>query len=231
MNKSARINQKGFVASPPMIIGGIIVLVVIVLLVAGGNFKFSAKLNPTGQKQTATSDTTSSKETVEETSAPTPTPAPESTSTFKTFTSEEMNLSFEYPEDWKINEASDAVTISLMEEGKTNNAAAAISAVSKPLGSAKGFQFASIVDMQRVALKKEFSVQDFTVDNETKVGDNEARILEFQGTISGNSLTGKYLTTADKENIYAITVLADTDKWSKYSGDLQKTLDSFKVLK
>lgn len=222
MNKSTLTNQKGFAASLPIIIGGIIVLVV-VLLVAGGNFKFSAKITPTEKSQTTTSDTTS-----EET--PTPTPSSISTSTFKTFTSGSMNLSFDYPEDWTVKETSDTITIALIEEGTTNNAAAAITAINRPLGSAKGLQFASVVDLQKIALKKEFNTSEFTVDKTTKIGGKEARLLGFEGNISGNPLTGRYLTTIDNNNIYAMTVLADSDKWSKYSGDLQKALDSFKLL-
>lgn len=224
MKESAQINQKGFVASPPMIIGGVVVLVIVVLLVAGGNFKFSAKMTPTGENQAATSETTTEE-------VPTPTPSPVSTSNFKTFTSEDMGFSFDYPEDWTVKETSDTVTIALIEEGTTNNAAAAITAINRPLGNAKDLQFASIVDLQKVAIKKEFNNSDFTVDEETKIGDKEARLLGFEGNISGNSLTGRYLTTVDKNNIYAMTVLADADKWSKYAGDLQKALDSFKLLK
>lgn len=231
MNKSAQINQnqKGF-APPILIIGGIVVVLIIIGIASGGlkgSFKVSVNNQPTPQPTQETTEANSLQET------PTSTPAStsNSNSAFKTFTSEKMNISFEYPESWNVNETSDNITISLMEEGKTNNAAAAITAISKPLGSAKGFQFASIVDMQRVALKKEFNVSEFIVDKETKVGNKEARLLEFEGTISGNPLTGKYLTTADEDNIYAITVLADADKWSKYSADLQKALDNFKLLK
>lgn len=231
VNKSAHFDyaqckQKGFVASPPMIIGGIIALVVVFLLVAGGSFKFSAKMTPTEQNQAATSETTP-----EEAPTPIPTSSPVSASTFKTFTSEDMNISFEYPEEWIVKETSDTVTIALIEEGTTNNAAAAITAINRPLGSAKGLQFASVVDLQKVALKKEFNTSEFTVDEETKIGNKEARLLGFDGNISGNPLTGRYLTTIDENNIYAMTVLADADKWSKYSADLQKALDSFKVLK
>ena len=208
-----------------MIIGGIVILVIVVLLVAGGNLKFSAKVTPTGQDQAATSETT-----VEEV-VPTPTPSSISTSNFKTFTSENMGISFDYPEDWTIKETSDTVTVALIEEGTTNNAAAAITAIKRPLGSAKDLQFASIVDMQKVAIKKEFNNSEFTVDEKTKIGDREARLLGFEGNISGNPLTGRYLTTADENNIYAVTALADADKWSKYRGDLQKALDSFKLLK
>ncbi len=208
-----------------MIIGGIVVLVIVVLLVAGGNFKFSAKVTPTGQNQAATSETA-----VEEV-VPTPTPSPVSTSNFKTFTSENMGISFDYPEDWVVKETSDTITVALIEEGTTNNAAAAITAINRPLGTAKGLEFASIVDLQKVAIKKEFNNSEFTIDEKTRIGDKEARLLGFEGNISGNPLTGRYLTTVDENNIYAMTVLADADKWSKYSGDLRKALDSFKLLK
>lgn len=224
MKKSAPTNQKGFAASPPVIIGGIVIVVIIVLLVAGGKFKFSANITPTEKNQTITSESVTQE-------TPTPTPAPVSTSTFKTFTSESMNLSFEYPEDWTVKETSDTITIALIEEGTTNNAAAAITAIKRSLGSAKGLQFASVVDLQKVALKKEFNTSEFTVDETTKIGDKEARLLGFEGNISGNTLTGRYLTTIDEDNIYAMTVLTDADKWSKYAGDLQKALNSFKILK
>lgn len=222
--------QRGIVAHPLLIIGAVVVVLVIIGVASGG-LKGSFKVTVNNQATPSPAQETTEEKTPEETPTSTPTPVPASSSNFKTFTSEEKNISFEYPEEWNLKDTSNNVTISLMEEGKTNNAAAAISAVAKPLGSAKGFQFASIVDMQRVALKNEFSVSEFTVDKETQVGDKEARLLEFSGTISGNPLTGRYLTTADKDNVYAITVMADSDKWSKYSGDLQKVLDSFKVLK
>lgn len=225
VKKSAPEHQKGFVASPPVIIGGIIALIVIFFL-ATGNFKFSAKMDPTGQEQTPTSATIS-----EEESTPIPTSPPISTSTFKTFTSEDKNISFDYPEDWTVSEDSKNVTIALIEEGTTNNAAAAITAAKQPLGNAKGLQFASVVDLQKVAIKKEFNVSEFTIDEAAKIGSMEARLLGFDGNISGNPLTGRYLTTNDENNIYAMTVLADADKWSKYAGELQKALDSFKPLK
>lgn len=227
MNKTAQDSQKGF-APIVLIIGGIVVVLIIIGIASGGltgSFKVTTNNQPTPKPPEEVTETTNSEV------QPSPTSAPSTSSAFKTFTSDEKNLSFEYPESWNVQDTSDNVTVSLMEEGKTNNAAAAISAISKPLGSAKGFQFASIVDMQRVALKNEFNVSEFAVDKETKVGTKEARLLEFSGTISGNPLTGRYLTTADADNIYAITVMADTDKWSKYSADLQKALDSFKVLK
>lgn len=232
MNKKTAHHNQGFTAPPIVIIGAVIVILVIIGFASGalkGSFKVSVNNQATPSPVEETQE--SAKETVEETPAPTSTPAPASTSTFKTFTSEDMNLSFEYPEDWDVKESSDNVTIALMEEGKTNNAAAAITAVSKPLGSVKGLQFSSIVDLQRTALKKEFNVSEFTVDKETKIGEKAAWILEFNGNISGNALTGKYLTTVDDDNMYAITVLADEDKWSRYSADLQKVLDTFKVLK
>ena len=219
MNKSA-LSQKGFIASPIVLVG-VAVVVLVIIGIASGGLKGSFKITT---NQQAPAGTTSQGE-------PTPTSAPQSNTSFKTYTSTSMNFSFEYPENWKVQEGSSNVTIALMEEGKTNNAAALITAMSGPLGNSKDLQFASIVDMQKVAIKKEFGNSSFTVDKATKVGGLEARLLEFSGSMSGNPLTGKYLTTADKENIYAITVLADTDKWSKYSGDLQKALDSFKILK
>ncbi|RJQ27254.1 hypothetical protein C4577_01740 [Candidatus Parcubacteria bacterium] len=225
-SRSTQCKQRGFVASLPVIVGGVVVLVVVVLLVAGGNFQFSAKMTPTGDNQAATSEVITEKAT-----EPTPIPSPVSIYNFKTFTSEDMNISFDYPEDWTVNENSKNVTIALIEEGTTNNAAVAITAAKQPLGSAKGLQFTSIVDLQKVAIKKEFNISGFTIDETAKIGSMEARLLGFDGNISGNSLTGRYLTTNDENNIYVMTVLADADKWSKYSADLQKTLDSFKLLK
>lgn len=224
VKKSAQTNQKGFVASSPMIIGGVVVLVIIALLVAGGNFKFSAKINPTEEDQTAITETI-----VEET--PTPIPSPVSTSTFKVFTSEDMNISFEYPEEWLVQEGTNNITIVLLEEGSTNNGEAVITAAKGPLAGAKGLQFSSVVDLQKVNIKKEFNITGFTLDEEAKIGDKEAHLLGFDGNISGNPLIGRYLTTIDEDNLYAITVIADKDKWSKHSADLQKTLDSFKLLK
>lgn len=224
MKRSA---QKGF-AHPLLIVGAAVVVLIIIGVASGGlkgSFKITTNNQPAPQPPEEVTETTNSEAELS------PTSAPSTNSAFKTFTSEIIGVSFEYPASWNVNESADTVTISLMEEGKTNNAAAAISAVSRPLGNAKGFQFASIVDMQRVALKDEFKISDFIADKATKVGDKEARLLEFNGTTSGNPLTGKYLTTADKNNIYAITIMADADKWSKYSSDLQKALDSFKVLK
>ncbi|MBI2019044.1 hypothetical protein HYS95_00050 [Candidatus Daviesbacteria bacterium] len=221
VNKSARLNQKGFVASPPIIIGGIIALIVIFFL-ATGSFKFSAKVDQPNQDQAATTETA-----VEET----PTPSPVSTSNFKTFTNEGMNISFEYPEEWLIQEGSNNVTIALLKEGSTKNAEAVITAAKGPLAGAKGLQFASVADLQKVNIKKEFNVTDFTLDEKAEISGREARLLGFDGTISGNPLTGRYLTTIDEDNLYALTVVTDRDKWSKHAADLQKVLDSFRLLK
>lgn len=233
VKKSAQLNQKGsacrqagFIASPPMIIGGIVVLVIVALLVAGGNFKFSAKITPTGENQATTSETTT-----EKIPEPTPTPSPVSTSNFKTFISKDMNMSFEYPEGWLIQEGTNNVTIALLEEGSTKNAEAVITAAKGPLAGAKGLQFASVADLQKVNIKKEFNITEFTLDEEAEISSREARLLGFDGSISGNPLTGRYLTTIDEDNLYALTVVTDKDKWSKHAADLQKTLDSFKLLK
>lgn len=228
MNKISA-QQKGIAA--PILIIGVIVVVLIIIGIASGGLKGSFKVTVDKQSTPPPAEETTTETTPEETPTPQPTSEASNSSTFKTFTSKNFNISFEYPDTWDVKETSDNVTVSLMEEGKTNNAAAAISAVSKPLGSAKGFQFASIVDMQRVPLKKEFNVAEFEIDKATKVGSLEARLLGFSGSIAGNTITGRYLTTADEDNLYAMTVMADSDKWSKYSSDLQKTLDSFKVLK
>lgn len=225
VSKISAPKQEGFVA-PPILVIGAVVVGLIVIGIASGGLKGSFKITNNQSAQQPSEQASS-----QDTPTPTPTPAP-SNSTMKVYSSADLNFSFEYPEGWKIDEKSDSVTIAIFDKGKAgNDAEAAISALSKPLGTSKDLQFSSIVDMQRAAIKQQFKNSDFARDEDMTLNGQKAHLFEYSGTFVGNPVKAFYVTLTDKDNVYAITALADADKWSKYGDDLKKAVDSFKLLK
>lgn len=224
MNK--RPAQKGFIVPPLAIGAAVVVAVIIAVLVASGSLKGSLKItkdkNETQSNQGA--------------SLPTPTPKTKVELSQEPFIDQEQGYSIQYPKGWQADSQGGpqggAIFFS-RDDGATtiSQSPAALFVVVNPLGEFKEAQFSTIVDSNRLSLKKEFSGAVFDVDQTTKVGNYEAHLFSF--TYTGNQgveYQPQITLIRGQEKLYAIWTMAKKANLSKYEDALQESVNSFKIL-
>lgn len=217
--------QKGFLV-PPIAIGAVVVVAVIVaVLVASGSLKGSFNITKSSKEAPTT-----------EANLPTPTPKPKVELTQEPFVDQAQGYSIQYPKDWQSDPQGGpqggAIFFS-RDEGATTvgQSPAALFLVVNPLGEFKEAQFSTIVDSNRLSLKKEFAGAVFDVDKETKVGDYDAHVFSF--TYTGNQgveYQPQITLVRGQEKLYAVWTMAKKATLSQYEDALQTSVNSLKIL-
>lgn len=217
--------QKGFLV-PPIAIGAVVVVAVIVaVLVASGSLKGSFNISKSGKEAPTT-----------EANLPTPTPKPKAELTQEPFVDQTQGYSIQYPKDWQVDPQGGpqggAIFFS-KDDGATtiSQSPAALFLIVNPLGEFKEAQFSTIVDSNRLSLKKEFAGAVFDVDQMTKVGNYEAHLFSF--TYTGNQgveYQPQITLIRGQEKLYAIWTMAKKANLSKYEDALQASVESLKIL-
>lgn len=207
----------------PLVIGGVAVLGIIVFLVASGALKFSGSVRV---------DDKNKSQTESQTSQPTPTPAPKAAVKLSSepFTDSKLKFSISYPEGWKVNSATTNATIYKPSDTKgSEKADALISVFSGAIGEFKDTKLATIADLHKVQLKKQFSNVEFVKEGEIKVGGENAYEMEFTGVMGGENMHGRYMVITSSTNLYAILGGANTGIWNDLKSAIDTSIQTFKI--
>ena len=150
--------QKGVIN--PLVIGGVVVLGIVVFLVASGALKFSGSVKV---------DDKSKSQAESQVSQPSPTEKPKAEVKLnpEPFSDSKLGFSISYPEGWKVNSATTNATIYKPSDTKgSDKADALISVFSAAIGEFKDTKLATIADLHKVKLKKQFSNVEFIKEAE-----------------------------------------------------------------
>lgn len=217
--------QSGFVANP-LLIGGAVVVGIVVLLIASGSLKFSGYIKVDDSKKSQ--DDQSAAQTV----APLPTEEPESVVKLnsESYSNTKYGYSLSYPEGWKVKEETNNVTIFKPSETKgANQADAAVSVVAGDLGDNKEMKLASIADIHKTFLKKQFSDVEIIGEKEIKVGAEDGYELEFTGGINTEKMHGRYIVIKGEKYLYALIGMANTSFWDTEKANIEASIQTFKI--
>lgn len=217
--------QKGFVASPIFIIIGAIVVIAIIL-VATGSLKLSGYVKVDDGKKSQ--DNQSTKESV--TATPTEKPKPAVKLNPELFSDTKYGYSISYPEGWKVKEQTTNVTMYKPSETKgADQADALISVVADNVGDNKDMKLASIADIHKTFLKKQFTSVDIIGEKEIKVGTQDGYELEFTGTIGAEKMHGKYIVMKSKKYLFAIIGMSNAGIWDTEKDNIEASIQTFEL--
>lgn len=208
----------------PLVIGGVVVLGIIVFLVASGALKFSGSIKV---------DDKSKSQTESQVSQPAPKPIEKPKSEVKLnpepFTDSKLGFSISYPEGWKPNSATTNATFYKPSDTKGEGKAdALISVFSAAIGEFKDTKLATIADLHKVQLKKQFSNLEFIKEGEIKIGNQDAYEMEFTGVMGGENMHGRYIVLTSSTNLYAVLGGANAGLWNDLKDTLDASIQTFK---
>lgn len=226
MNKfSARFTrrtQKGVVN--PLVIGGVVVIGIIVLLVASGSLKFSGYIKTTDSNKPQESQTSS------QPSQPKEQPKPEVKLSSEPFTDSKLGFSISYPTGWTVSSTTTGVNIFKPSSTKgAGQADAMVSVVAGNLGELKDSKLATIADLHKVYIKKQFGNVEFSTEKEVKVNGQEGYQIEFTGTISGENMRSKYTVLKGSKSLFALVEVANSGMWKDLEKELDASATTFKI--
>lgn len=206
----------------PLLIGGVVVIGIIVFLVSSGALKFSGSIKV---------DDKSKSQAESQVSQPAPTEKPKQAVKLNAepFTDSKLGFSISYPEGWKPNSATTNATFYKPSDTKGEGKAdALITVFSASIGEYKDTKLATIADLHKVQLKKQFSDLNFIKEGEVKVGDQDAYEMEFTGVMGGENMHGRYMVLTSPTNLYAILGGANAGIWNDLKDTINASIQTFK---
>lgn len=225
MNKfSAR--QKGVIS--PLMIGGAVVVGIIVLLIASGSLKLSGSIRTDSSKPQENQDTV--KEVLQPTSKPTEKPKPEVKLNPEAFTDSKLGFSISYPEGWTVSSTTTGVNIFKPSSTKgAGQADAMVGVVAGGIGELKDSKLATIADLHKVYIKKQFGNVEFSEEKEVKVNGQDGYELDFTGTINSENMKAKYIVLKGDKNLFALVEVANSGMWKDFERELDASVQTFKI--
>lgn len=224
VNKSAQ--QKGFIASPPFIIVGAIAAI-IVILIATGTLKLSGYVKVDDAKKSQDGQSTT------QSVIPTPTEKPKSVVKLnpESFSNSKYGYSISYPEGWKVKEQTSSVTMYKPSETKgADQADALIGVVAGDLGESKDMKLATIADVHKTYLKKQFNNTEIINESEIKVGGVDGFEIEFTGEVKSEKMHGRYIVIKGDKYLYAIVGTANNGLWNDEKANIDASIQTFKLI-
>lgn len=215
----------------PLVIGGVVVLGIIVFLVASGSLKFSGYIKTDSSKPQQNQNTSQVQQPVTRpTEKPTEAPKAEVKLNPEPFTDSKLGFSISYPEGWKVSSATTNATIYKPSDTKgANKADALITIFSGSTGELKDTKLATIADLHKVQLKKQFSNLEFIKEGEIKIGNQDAFEMEFTGAMGGENMHGRYMVLTSSTKLYAILGGANAGLWNDLKEIINASIQTFKI--
>ncbi|MBI2021537.1 hypothetical protein HYS93_01490 [Candidatus Daviesbacteria bacterium] len=205
-----------------LLIAGVIV-VVIVILIATGTLKFSGYIKYTPSNKQSSSDTSSEN--------PKPTPKPSQVELSETYSDTNLGFSIKYPTNWGLDQTK-TPTLYTKTDGSTSSAGseAGVVLTSGPLGEMKEAQFATIVDLNRVQIKKQFVGATLGEEKDLKIDNLDAHYYEYEITQNGQEYKSRFYIIVDENKFYALVPASKKAIWDKYLPTFEAIVNSFKPL-
>ncbi len=218
--------QKGVIN--PLLIGGVVVLGIVVFLVSSGALKFSGSVK-VDDKNKGQAESQVSQPATQPTEKPKEKPKAEVKLNPEPFTDSKLGFSISYPEGWKPNSATTNATFYKPSDTKGEGKADALVTVfSAAIGELKDYKLATIADLHKLQLKKQFSNLEFIKEGDVKVGDQDAYEMEFTGAMGGENMHGRYMVLTSSTNLYAILGGANTGLWNDLKDTINASIQTFK---
>ncbi|MBI2595119.1 hypothetical protein HYW46_00090 [Candidatus Daviesbacteria bacterium] len=222
---SARTKSAGFVASPPLVIGGVIA-VIIIILIASGSLKFSGYVKVDDSKKPQGDQTV----TQTEKPAPTDTPKPAVKLNSESYSDTKYGFSISYPEGWKVKEQTNNVNFFKPSATKGGDQAdALVSVVADDLKDNRDMKLATIADLHKTFLKKQFSNAEVTAEKEIKIGELDGYELEFTGMIGSDKMQGRYIVIKGEKYLVALIGMANMEFWDSEKANIDASIQTFKL--
>lgn len=218
--------QQGFVASVPLIIGAVAVGALVVLIASGAiKLTGSVRYDKSGQQQNS-SDAASDQ--------PVQQPPEEKKPAIKlnseSYSDVKYGYSINFPEGWKVREQTGNVTMFKPSETKgADQADALVSVVAGDLGDNKEMKLATIADVHKAYLKKQFGDVEVIGEREVKVNGQDGYELEFTGVISTEKMHGRYIVLKGDKYLFAIIGMSNTGLWDDEKDNIEASIQTFKL--
>lgn len=229
MKHSARFSntfrEKGVIS--PLLIGGVVVIGIIVFLVASGTLKFSGYIRTDSNKPQENQGTA---QAPKQTPQSTEKPKSEVKLNPEPFTDSKLGFSISYPTGWTVSSTTTGVNIFKPSSTKgAGQADAMVSVVAGNLGELKDSKVATIADLHKVYIKKQFGNVEFSTEKEVKVNGQEGYQIEFTGTISGENMRSKYTVLKGSKSLFALVEVANAGMWKDLEKELDASVQTFKM--
>ena len=210
----------------PIVIGAVVVVgILIVVGISSGALKFS------GYVKVDDTEKSSDDQTVTQPAEPIPTKKPGQAVKLnsESYTDTKYGYSISYPEGWKVREQTNNVTLFKPSETKgADQADALVSVVADKVGDNKDMKLASIADIHKTYLKKQFTSVEIVGEKDTKVGDVDGYELEFNATINTEKMHGWYIVLKGETYLYVIVGMSNAGLWDDEKGNVEASIQSFK---
>lgn len=217
--------QKGVIS--PLMIGGVVVIGIIVFLIASGSLKFSGYIKTDSSKPQEKQDSTQNTQPI---SKPTEKPKSEVNLNSEPFTDSKLRFSVSYPEGWTVSSTSNGVNILKPSTTKgAGQADALVSVVKGELGELKDSKLATIADLHKVYIKKQFGNVEFTGEKEVKVGSIDGFEVDFKGTLNSENMQAKYTILKGTSSLFALIEVANAGMWGNFEKELDASVQTFKM--
>lgn len=229
MKHSARFSntfrEKGVIS--PLLIGGVVVIGIIVFLVASGTLKFSGYIRTDSNKPQENQGTA---QAPKQTPQSTEKPKSEVKLNPEPFTDSKLGFSISYPQGWTVSSTTNGVNILKPSSTKgAGQADALVSVVKGELGELKDSKLATIADLHKVYIKKQFGNVEFTGEKEVKVGSIDSFEVDFKGTLNSENMQAKYIILKGTNSLFALIEVANAGMWGNFEKELNASVQTFKM--
>jgi len=223
LSAQAESDQRG-VIQPILIIGGA-VIGIIIILVATGTLKFSGYVKVDDSNKQADLPSVQTEE-----SAPAQKPQSAAKLNSENYTDTNYGFTISYPEGWKVREQTNNVTMFKPSETKgADQADALVSVVADKVGDNKDMKLASIADIHKTFLKKQFTSVDIIGEKETKVGAEDGYELEFNSVINSEKMHGRYIVIKGAKYLYVLVGMSNAGLWDGEKANIEASVQTFKT--
>ncbi|MBI2022542.1 hypothetical protein HYS97_01690 [Candidatus Daviesbacteria bacterium] len=220
-----KLSAQGFVASPPLIIGGIVVGIIIFAIASGG-LKFSGYVKVDDKNKSQDNEQV----TQTQESTPTEKPKEEVKLNSESYSNTQYGYTISYPEGWKVKEQGTNVNFFKPSVKKGGDQAdALVSVVADDLKDNKDMKLATIADLHKTFLKKQFGNAEITSEKEIKVGELDGYELEFTGEIGVDKMHGRYIVIKGEKYLIALIGMAQADLWDNEKMSIETSIQTFKL--
>lgn len=217
MNKLSA--QRG-VVNPVLIIAGVVILVIVGISIASGAFKFEGYVRKdSDQTQSKPQETTKQQE-----------PQPQALDLTENYTHSSPAFSFKYPGDWGLDAKERQVTIFSKDDGADNakdSPAGMVVSVVPLSGDLTGKKIATLGDLLKTEVEKQFPDGTINESGEVKLGANDSFVYKIVYPNKATDFQSNMYFLTDGSNLYTLFATSRKDRFAKYEPTLQAVAESF----
>ncbi|MBI2593471.1 hypothetical protein HYW44_02405, partial [Candidatus Daviesbacteria bacterium] len=148
----------------------------------------------------------------------------------ESYSNTQYSYTISYPEGWKVKEQANNVNFFKPSVKKGGDQAdVLVSVVADDLKDNKDMKLATIADLHKTFLKKQFGNAEITSEKEIKVGGQDGYELEFTGEIGVDKMHGRYIVIKGEKYLVALIGMAQADLWDNEKMSIEASIQTFKL--